>query len=338
MIEKQKLVQDHVDRGNKRAAIELLFALVIECAEAGNFEEAEAMRSRIVALDPMAFGEIIRSGEILEREKNRHIDPGHRQLWAPLYDVLGLEEANALYFGSRKASYEAGETIFEQGDWKPRLYLIDSGRANIIYFQDGVALFLKSVEAGQFAGEDVFFPLAVCTTSMIARSRMEVRHLDADLLKGWRSLHPELESKLLAFVGNVESTSQLLKSREMDRRRMRRIFLGGKATASLLSMAGKPLGNPFRVDLCDISRGGVCFMMRISGRDAARQLLGNRLGISYFEPGDCSRNLEKSGMVVGVQFHPFDDCTVNLKFDELLPESVLKLLAQPPAPAPELDF
>ena len=119
MIEKEKLVQDHVDRGNTKAAIELLLDLVVDCAKGGDFEAAESMRSRIVAIDPMAYREIIRSGEIIEEEKKRRIDANHRQIWARLYDSLSVEEANALYFGSNKASYEAGDTIFQQGDWTP---------------------------------------------------------------------------------------------------------------------------------------------------------------------------------------------------------------------------
>ena len=339
MIEKEKLAQDFAEQGNSKAAIELLFDLVTEYARAGDFEAAESMRSRIVAMNPMAFSEIIRSGEIIQEEKKQKIDANHRQIWAGLYDGLSLEEANALYFGARKADYEDGERIFQQGDWKPRLYLIDSGRANIIYTRGGADFFLKAVEAGQFSGEDVFFSLAVCTTSMVAQSRLELRYLDAEVLKGWRSVHPGLEAKLFEFVAEKESTSDLLRSREMDRRSLRRVYLGGRATAYLINTNAEPTGNPFRVDLCDISRGGVCFMVRISKRESAGRLLGKKLCISYFDPkSGFPQNIDQCGIVVGIQFHPFGDCTVNVKFDELMPESVLELLEKASPAEPELDF
>ena len=159
IAEKQGLVKNYLDQGNREAAIKLLFELVVTCAKEKNFEAAEAMRSRIFEVDAMALGEIIRSGEIIEEEKSQTIDRGHRETWAKLYDSLSVEEANALYFGLTKATYQARETIFQQGEWKPRLYFINSGQAKIVYFQDDREVFLKAVQPGQFAGEDTFFSL-----------------------------------------------------------------------------------------------------------------------------------------------------------------------------------
>ncbi len=338
MVEKEKLLQDHIGRGNLEAAIELLFTLAVDSAKAGDFESAESMRSRIVALDPMAFREIVRLGEIIEEEKARKIEPTHRRTWSRLYEGLSVEEANALYFESRKAIYEIGETVFEQGEWKPRLYLLDSGRANITYCRDGGEFLLKTIEAGQFVGEDVFFSCAVCTTSMIARSRLEVRYLDAEVLNGWKCVHPVLESKLLGFVSCVESISELLKAREMDRRSMDRVNVGGKATVVLINLSGEPEVNTFVVDLCDISRGGMCFLGRFSESTAGR-LLGNRLCISCSDPQNGPlQNFEQFGTIVGVQFHSFEDCTVNVKFDQFLSESLVELLGKSLPQRPGCDF
>lgn len=338
MIAKEKLVQDYLNQGDKKAAVELLFDLAVACAKEKNFEAAEAMRSRIFEVDPMALGEILRSGEILEEEKRQTIDRSHREIWAKLYDGLSVEEGNALYFASTKAAYEAGETIFEQGEWKPRLYFINRGRAKIVYFRDGKDFFLKDVEAGQFAGEDAFFSLAICTTTMIAQSSVEVRCLDANVLKVWKTACPALESKLQSFVSGAERISDLLKAREMDRRCLRRISLGGKATALLINSSGDSVGKPFKVDLCDISRGGVCFMVRIGKRETAGRLLGNRLCLNFHPQTESSQTTTQCGTIVGVQFHPFEDCTVNAKFDALLPEGLIEQLGKPAPPPQDLDF
>src|SRR5208337_5436192 len=124
VAEKERLVRGYLDQGNKEAAIKLLFELVVLCTKDKNFEAAEAMRSRIFEIDAMALSEIILSGEIIEEEKSRTIDSGHRKIWTKLYNLLSVEEANALYFALKKATYQTGESISHQGDLKPRLYFI----------------------------------------------------------------------------------------------------------------------------------------------------------------------------------------------------------------------
>jgi CRP-like cAMP-binding protein len=339
IIEKEQLLKHYLDEGNKEAAIKLLVELVVACAKEKDFESAEIMRSRIFEIDSLALGEIIRSGEIIEEEKNQSIDADHRKIWAELYDSLSIEEANALYFAFTKATYEVGETIFHQGEWKPRLYFINSGQAKIVYLLDGKEVFLKTVKPGQFAGEETFFSLAVCTTTMIALSRTEVSYLDSKILKEWKTSSPVLESKLQSFASSTEKVADLLKAREMDRRRQRRINAGGKATAVLMDSSENHAGEPFKVDLGDISRGGLLFFVRITKRETASLLLGKRVCISYRHPLlDSSHTIEQSGTIVGVRFHPFEDCAVNVKLDSLLPEALIEQLEKLPHPWRDSDF
>ena len=75
LIEKEELIQNCLEQGNKESAVKLLFDLVVDCAKEKNFEAAEAMRSRIFEIDAMAFSEIIRSGGDHRRGKK----PNHRQ-------------------------------------------------------------------------------------------------------------------------------------------------------------------------------------------------------------------------------------------------------------------
>ncbi|MGA3117536.1 MAG: cyclic nucleotide-binding domain-containing protein [Syntrophobacteraceae bacterium] len=339
MIEKEELLQNYLDQGNKEAAIKLLFELAVDCAKEKNFEAAESMRSRIFEIDAMALNEIIRSGEIIEEEKSLTIDRGHREIWAKLYDSLSVEEANALYFACKKASYQAEEKIFQQDEWKPRLYFINSGRARIVYFQDGKEVFLKAVEAGELAGEDTFFSLSICTTIMIAQYRTEVSYLDSDILRVWKTGCPVLESKLRSFASSVKKIADLLKARKMDRRHLKRVHPGGKAIALLMNPSEQPVGKPFKVDLCDISRGGICFLVKITKRETGSLLLGKRLFISYLHPMmDSSRTIKQIGTIVAVGFHPFEDCTVNVKFDALLPRELIEQLEKLSPPSRDFDF
>ena len=195
IIDKERLIREYLDQGNKDAAIKLLFELVKLWARNKNFEAAEAMRSRIFEIDAMALCEIIRSGEIIEEEKTRTIDSGHQELWAKLYESLSVEEANALYFALKKATYKTGERIFDQGDLKPRLYFINGGRVKVVYFMDGQEVFLRNVGPGQLAGEQTFFFTTLCTTSAIVifprKSGQEVKHLVMNLLERCEYVHDQ---------------------------------------------------------------------------------------------------------------------------------------------------
>ena len=339
MSEKEQLVENYLDQGNKEAAIKLLLELVVDYAKEKNFEAAEAMRSRIFEIDSMALNEIIRSGEIIEEEKSRTIDRGHRQIWAKLYDSLSTEEANALYFACKKATYQAGEKIYRQGEWKPRLYFINSGRARIVCFLDGKEVFLKAVETGDVAGEDTFFSISVLTTTMIAQDRTEVSYLDSDILDVWRTASPMLESKLQSFASSAEKIEDLLKAKKMDRRHLKRVNPGGKAIALLMSTSEQPVGKPFKADLCDISRGGLCLSVKIAKRETGSLLLGKRLCISYVHPlMDPSHTIKQSGTVVAVRFLPFEDCTVSVKFDAPLPEELIEQLEKVSQPSMDSDL
>ncbi len=327
IIEKERLVREYLDQGNKEAAIKLLFELVVLYAREKNFEAAESMRSRIFDIDSMALTEIAGSGEIIEAEKYKTIDRGQREIWTKLYQDLSTAEANALYFALKKATYQAGDTISRQGELKPRLYFINSGRIKVVYFKDGKEVLLKNVEPGQLAGEDAFFSITTCTTSMTALCTTELSYLDSDILKVWGTTAPMLESKLHGFASKTVKIPDLVKAKTMDRRILRRIAAGGKASAQLMDSSDNQVGKPFKVNMDDISRGGACFYVRIAKRETASLLLGKRLRISYF-PAQMGlpNTIEESGTIVAICFHPFEDCTVSVKFDSLLPEALLEQL------------
>lgn len=337
IIRQEELIQRYLEEDNRPAAIKLLFELVAACAREKNFKAAEALRDRIFEIDPMALSEIIRSAEIIEEEKSQAIDRDHRTTWARLYNSLSIEEANALYFAMTNAAYEMDEVIYRQGEWKPRLFFVNSGRARTVYVQNDREVFLKSVEPGQIAGEDAFFSYTFCTTTLVALCRTEVSCLDAEVLKAWKTSFPVLESKLLDFASGTEKIADLLKARELDRRVLKRVKTGGRGTVQLLSRAGNPVGKPFRIDLCDISRGGVCFFVRITRKETASLLLGQKLRINYLNPRmEPSKTINQQGLIVAIRFHPFEDCSINVRFDSLLPAELINDFEWLPPLSPEL--
>ena len=96
-----------------------------------------------------------------------------------------------------------------------------------------------------------------------------------------------------------------------------------------MNLSGDRVGEPFRIDMGDISGGGASFMSGFQ-REAAGLLLGKRLHISYLpqQTSGPSHVVEQSGTIAAVRFHPIEDCAVSLKFDSPLPEALLDRLEQ----------
>ena len=75
--ESEKLVEQHIAKGDSDAAVKLLYRMIVQCAEEKNFTKAEQFRERMLEVDPMALNEIISSAEIIEESKSQSLDPIH---------------------------------------------------------------------------------------------------------------------------------------------------------------------------------------------------------------------------------------------------------------------
>jgi len=339
IFEQEELIRKFLDENNKEAAVKLIFELVTASAKEKNFRAAESLRRRIFEIDPMALSEIIRSGEIIEQEKNEAIDKSHRETWSDLYDKLSIEETNGFYFALRTRTYEAFEKVFEQGEHKPRLYFINSGALKVLYMQNGREVLLKMLGKGDIAGEETFFQSTMCTTTMMSVTRAELSYLDADILRHWKTEYPVLESKLCEFSSKYRKIKDLILARDLDRRGHKRVAVSGKGEAFLLSAAGSPVGKPFKVDLTDISKGGFGFLVRILKKETASLLLGQRVNINYLHPqASESKRIRQNGLIVGVRFHPLEDCSVSVKFDNLINEKLIDEFERMVPPSREFDF
>jgi len=122
--DQEQLVDQYLSQGNKEAAVKLLFELVNRLRERKRTSrKPRRSGSGFLKSTLWLLTEIIRSGEIIEEEKSEAIDKGHREIWSKLYNMLTVDEANALYFALETVVHEPEETIFRQGEKTPRLYL-----------------------------------------------------------------------------------------------------------------------------------------------------------------------------------------------------------------------
>ncbi len=314
--ERERLVEQYLSQDNKEAAVKLLFELVVISAKERDFAKAEALRDRIFEIDPMALEQIIQSGEIIEREKNESIDKGHKEIWSGLYGRFSAEEAGAFYFALENKSYKAGEVVYRQGGRDAGLYFVNRGALKIACSHGGGEVLLKSIAAGQIAGEETFFISSVCTTSMTALSVVELSRLDAGCLGKWESEFPLLTPKLVEFISGFEKTADLLREKGLDRRAHKRIALAGDIVVQMFAQSGNPVGKPFKADLSDLSRGGLCFSLRIMKRKTANLLLGQSVGLSFTRPGaDSAVEVNTKGIIVAVRFHPLVESSIHVRFD-----------------------
>ena len=303
-----------------QAAVKCFYDLVAQHARAKNFPKAEAMRERLMAVDDMALTEIIKTAEIIEAEKSDAIDQDHIHAFKALFDTLGEEETNALYFALQPLTLGAGEVLYRQGDINTRLYFILRGQLKLYFSREGRDNLITILEQGGIAGQDSFFATTTCTTSLAVQSHAELQVIERDHVATWKDSLPTLESKLEKFC-HAQDVGNLITTKGLERRMSRRIKVEGAVVAQLLDPAKRLLGKPFRGDMYDISNSGLAFCIKATDK-SARMLLGRQLKVkSTLEIGGKRQSVERTGTTVAVNPLFFGDFSIHIKFNQPLKSS-----------------
>lgn len=319
--DREKLLEKHLRENNTEAAVEILFDLIVKNATAKNFAKAEQLREKLFEVDPMALDKIVKSAEIIETSKIAAIDPLHRDLWSQLYERLTTEEKIALYYGMKKASFDAEQIIFRQSEMNSNLYFINAGRLKMFYHKDKHGILLKTVGPGDIAGADTFFSNSTCTFSMMADSRVKLSFLEKTVLQKWQDETPSLASKLQSYCAQRESINDLLQKKELERRAHRRYTVSGNIT---IRFTADPESKVFKGDLSDISASGVSFTMSTSSK-AAESLLGRHLNLKLaFGQTFPQLRIDQNGSIVGIHHQLFNDYLINVKWEEPLDNDTLE--------------
>ena len=318
--------------------VDMLMGAIREAARAGDFDRAETLRQQLVELDGLAVTEIIQAGEIIERERGApkvEVDTDHLGIWPDLYDTLTPEESDALYEALTETDLQADETVFEQGKPESRLFFVHSGQLKQVFLSGERQTLLKTAGKGDIVGEETFFGISVCTTSLVALSGCRVSHLDRKVLEKWRESFPALESKIHDYCLRRERIHQILQDKGLERRKQERFPLAGVVDVQLLSPAGDATGKLFKGNLRDISVGGISFGIRspnrknvslLLGRDLEMLLdfpsaLGPALGVEMMmSKGSPKIRIKHVGRVIGVSQMAGEDYAVHIQFESLLGE------------------
>jgi len=240
-----------------------------------------------------------------------------------LYGLFEPEEINALYHDTEEAVYDADQVIFNQGQLNTKLWFIYHGTAKIVYQLGKREFLLKTLGPGSIAGEDTFFSMATCSTSLIALSQVKLKILKYDVLKKWESEFPALENKLKEYCHKFEKIPEIIKKQGLERRKQKRVDISGKAAVQILDTSEAPIGKPVRGELSDLSMGGVCLFIKTSSQKSARLLLGRKLKVKFiFQATGSQKEILQKGTVVAVRYHLFNDYSVHIKFDNMLPSDI----------------
>ena len=83
---------------------------------------------------------------------------------------------------------------------------------------------------------------------------------------------------------------------------------------------GRSLGTDFKIELCNISEGGLSFLVRISQKVNGRLLLGRKLQIQFPAIDKSSEGITVIGDILAVKntYAVENDYTLHMKFDSLM--------------------
>ena len=318
-----KTVSDHFDaveqylrKDDTAGAVDYLFDRIVGYTGDNRFREAEALREKLLDVDPMALDKIVKSGEIIEAKKTEAVDGSFRELWRELNAELSPEEINTLYFSLEEAGFDSDHPLFEQGKFNAALFFITRGQMRLSCRQGDREILITRLSAGDTAGADTFFDYTVCTTSLLTLTPAGAYILKKSATEQWEQKAPGLPAKIRDYCARHAPGAEMLNAKGINRRAYDRRELSGDVSVRVLSGKNTPTGKPFKGYLSDISAGGLSFSIRSSRTETARLLLGRKLHLQFSLPGTRSETAaKKTGTAIGVKYQLNNEYSVHVKFD-----------------------
>ena len=245
----ERLLKAHVENEDPDAASDLLKEAVFQHVAQRRFEEAEALREKLFEIDPIPMNKIIETAECIEREKNRAIDKAHQATFTAFYDGLTVEEANAFYHSLKSADFDANRCLIRKGASSDRLYFIEQGELKMIHEQQGKEILLALFGPGDIVGQDTFFSISECTTTVWTQSPVKTCFLTRDVLESWSGRYPGIVSKLTTYCESLKTAGEFVAEKEVERRHQERIDFFQRAVIQPVGETGIPTGNSFKGDI-----------------------------------------------------------------------------------------
>lgn len=295
---------------------------------ARDFQQADVLRNKLIAVDPMALGEIIKVNGLIEEAKTAAFDHDHLAIWTKLYDNLSEEERNGLFYSMKKMVVPAKKLLFSHGTKSDRLFLIEQGQVLIFFPKNGQNIILAQMGRGDILGGCTFTTISLCPASAVTHTEVHLMCLEGGAIKELDDKFPGLFDKLIEFCTTNGRVDEIVRNKRMEKREFVRYLAEGLVSAIVLTNEGQKTEAVFRGELANISMAGACFAARISKKATARALLARHLHLSFScGAKDNPITFKVVGRVVRVSSHLYDDYSIHVRFTKQLPEELIGKIA-----------
>lgn len=115
----------------------------------------------------------------------------------PLFHEIYDDEVDLVLNDCVVATYEAGSTIVKQGDTGTEIFVILSGKANIIIEKDGHSHFIAELSRGDLFGEMVLINEVERTANIIAKDKCDILIITQEHFFSFFNKRPKLFSLLI---------------------------------------------------------------------------------------------------------------------------------------------
>lgn len=306
---------ENSDQSKKKELIDRLVEEIKSATVARDFVRADALRNKMMEVDPMALSDIIKSAEIIENAKAAGVDKDHLRIWDHLYSDLNQEETNCLFYSLIKIVVPPKKIILSHGAYNKRLFFIDKGKVTIIFPRKGKNTVLAQLGPGSLLGEYSFTSISLCSATAVSHSDVTLYYLENSTTDSWDETHPGLYDKITDFCRKQGSLEDIARWKSLEKRNKPRFPASGAVKATLLDKNEQKTSTYFRGDLADISLEGVSFEIKLSKKATARALLARQLQLSLYSPGlDENAVIEVQGKIVKVSFYMQNDYCLHIQF------------------------
>jgi CRP-like cAMP-binding protein len=328
----EKEVYSLLDQHRLVEARKRLLHLIITLSYLHQLDQAEILRQRLLEIDPLALEDALYASELIGEQRDAGAG-GQGVSWSEVYDCLSTEEFNNLYTTMMPVHFAPDMSLATQGVVQQQLFFINKGRVKLFHRDaQGNDILLQIVGPGGVVGTESFFKNSVWTVSAASIGMVDALALSREGLQKWKTLHPDLESKMEKFCQQSDENDSS-KMMAVERRQQERWNFSGQLAMTLFDDKGGAVGPDLLSESGDISVGGACCLVRVAQNRSLNILLGRRVRIRLPELAGVNTVLAagKIGVVVSlfrqtdavVEVDGQESFSVHIQFDQVLQESDL---------------